>query len=99
MQLVKGLVQITSNQPKSVFRDSLKLNEYMRDLKNASSNMELKAKIKDIRRSDILDAKKGSKSKTKTRTRVSDTIPVSKSLKLSSILFGKRKRMEKFKGN
>jgi len=86
---IRQLVQITSNQPKSVYRDSHKLNEYMRDLKNASSNMELKAKIKDIRRSDILDAKKGSKSKTKTSTRVSDSIPVSKSLKLSSILFWK----------
>jgi hypothetical protein len=82
---ITQLVQIASNQPKSVYRDSLKLNEYMRDLKNASSNMELKAKIKDIRRSDILDAKKGSKSKTKTSTRVSDSILVSKSL-LNSIL-------------
>jgi hypothetical protein len=45
---ITQLVQLASNQPKSVYRDSLKLNEYMRDLKNASSNMELKAKIKDI---------------------------------------------------
>ena len=36
-----------------------------------------------------MDSKKGCKSTTKASTRISDSIPVSKSLKLSSVLFWK----------
>ena len=60
-----------------------------RDIEHISNESELKRKIKEIRRNDILDSKKGCKSTTKASTRISDSIPVSKSLQLSSILFWK----------
>jgi hypothetical protein len=86
---ITKLVQITSMESKSVYKDCLKLNECIRDLEAASNESEFRSKIRNIRRTDILDAKKGCKSRTKTSTRISDSIPVSKSLKLSSILFWK----------
>jgi hypothetical protein len=90
---ITRLIQITSTESKSLYRDCLKLNECIRDLGSASNQSELKCKIKNIRRSDILDAKKGCKSRTKTSTRISDSIPVAKSLKLSSILFWKNEEL------
>jgi len=50
---------------------------------------ELSRKIKELRRTDIMESKKGCKSTTNPSTRISDSIPVSKGLKLSSILFWK----------
>ena len=86
---ITRLVQITSTESKSLYRDCLKKNECIRDLETVSSLSELRSKIRNIKRSDILDAKKGCKSHTRTSTRISDSIPVSKTLKLSSILFCK----------
>ena len=86
---ITRLVQITSTEAKSIYKDCLKRNEFIRDLETASTKSELRCKIRNIRRSDILDAKKGCKSSTKPSTRISDSIPVSKSLRLSSILFWK----------
>jgi hypothetical protein len=84
---ITKLVQNTSTESKSLYRECLRLNECIRDFKATSNQSELRNKIKDIRRSDILDPKKGCKSSTKSSTRISDSIPVSKSLKLTSILF------------
>ena len=88
VQITK-LVQTTSTEPKSLYRECLKLNECIRDLKNTSNQSALRSKVRTIRRADILDSTKGCKSRTKPSTRISDSIPVSKSLKLSSILFWK----------
>jgi hypothetical protein len=96
---ITKLVQITSMESKSVYKDCLKLNECIRDLETASNQAELKCKIRVIRRSDILDAKKGCKSRTRPSTRVSDSIPVAKSLKLSSILFWKSEEEGEIKRN
>jgi len=84
---ITQLVQIISNETKSVYKDCLKKNECIRDLESTSNQSELRGMVKSIRRSDILDAKKGCKSSTKPSTRISDSIPIAKSLKLSSILF------------
>ena len=86
---IARLINFASNNSKSVYREYFKRNEYIRQLENISRESELIGKIKDIRRNDILDSKKGCKSTTRTSTRISDSIPVSKSLKLSSILFWK----------
>lgn len=86
---ISRLVNIASTYSKSIFREYVKRNEFFRDIEQISKESELKIKIKEIRRNDILDAKKGCKSTTKASTRISDSIPVSKSLKLSSILFWK----------
>ena len=86
---ISQLVQITSTESNSIYKDCLKQNECIRDLETASTQSELRYKIRTIRRSDILDSKKGCKSRTKPSTRISDSIPVSKSLRLSSILFWK----------
>ena len=86
---ITRLVEITSNDAKSIYKECIKLNECIRDFANTSTKSDLKLKIKRFRRSDILDAKKGCKSKTRPSTRISDSIPVAKSLKLSSILFWK----------
>jgi len=86
---IARLINFASNNSKSVYREYFKRNEYIRQLENISRESELNRKIKEIRRNDILDSKKGCKSTTRTSTRISDSIPVSKSLKLSSILFWK----------
>jgi hypothetical protein len=86
---ITKLVQTTLNESKSLYRECLKLNECIRDLKTTSNQSELRGKIRNIKRADILDATKGCKSRTKPSTKISDSIPVSKSLKLSSILFWK----------
>ena len=86
---ISRLVNSASNNSKSIYREYFKRNEYIRELENISRESQLKAKIKEIRRLDILDTKKGCRSTTRTSTRISDSIPVSKSLKLSSILFWK----------
>ena len=86
---IARLINFASNNSKSVYREYFKRNEYIRQLENISRESELIGKIKEIRRNDILDSKKGCKSTTRTSTRISDSIPVSKSLKLSSILFWK----------
>jgi hypothetical protein len=85
---ISQLLNFTVNDPKSVYREYFKRNEYIHDLAN-STDSDLTKKIKGLRRSDILDSKKGCKSTTNSSTRISDSIPVSKSLKLSSILFWK----------
>jgi hypothetical protein len=82
---IARLINFASNN----FREYFKRNEYIRQLENISRESDLNRKIKEIRRNDILDSKKGCKSTTRTSTRISDSIPVSKSLKLSSILFWK----------
>jgi hypothetical protein len=86
---ITKLVQFTSNESNSLYKECLKLNECIRDLKSISNESDVKNKIRKIRRLDILDPTKGCKSRTKPSTRISDSIPVSKSLKLSSILFWK----------
>ena len=86
---ISRLISSASNNSKSIFREFFKWNEYVRELEKISRNSGLFGKIKEIRRNDILDSKKGCKSSTRTSTRISDSIPVSKSLKLSSILFWK----------
>jgi hypothetical protein len=86
---IARLVYSASNNSNSIFREYFKRNEYIRDLENTSVESELGKKIKEIRRNDILDSKRGCKSTSRTSTRISDSIPVSKSLKLSSILFWK----------
>ena len=86
---INRLVEITSNDSKSLYQECLKLNECIRDFSNARTKSDLRLKIKDFRRSDILDAMKGCKSRTRPSARVSDSIPVAKALKLSSILFWK----------
>ena len=83
---ISQLVNYASNFSKSIYKEFYRTNEYIRELQNVSAESLLKTKIKEIRRMDILDSKKGCKSGTKTSTRISDSIPVSKSLKLSSIL-------------
>jgi hypothetical protein len=85
---ISRLFNFASNYSKSIFREYLKRNELIREVENAS-NSELGKKIKEFRRKDILDSKKGCKSRTRTSTRISDSIAVLKSLKLSSILFWK----------
>ena len=84
---ISRLFTYASNYCKSIYKEFIKRNEFIRDIEQISKESELKKKIKEIRRSDILDSKKGCKSTTKASTRISDTIPVSKSLQLSSILF------------
>ena len=84
---ITQLVEITSTGSKSVYRDCLKQNECIRDLESASNHKEIRTKLRNIRRMDILDSKKGCKSRTRPSTRISDAIQVSKSLKLSSVLF------------
>ena len=86
---ISRLVHYASNYSKSIYREYFKQNEYIRELESISTSSALSIKIKEIRRNDILDSKKGCKSTTRTSTRISDSIPVSKSLKLSSILFWK----------
>ena len=86
---ISRLVHYASNYSKSIYREYYKQNEYIRELESISRSSALAIKIKEIRRNDILDSKKGCKSTTRTSTRISDSIPVSKSLKLSSILFWK----------
>ena len=86
---ISQLVHYASNYSKSIYREYFKQNEYIRELESISRSSALAIKIKEIRRNDILDSKKGCKSTTRTSTRISDSIPVSKSLKLSSILFWK----------
>ncbi len=95
---ISRLVNYASNYTKSIFKEFLKQNEFIRDIELISKESELRTKIKEIRRNDILDSKKGCKLTTRASTRISDSIPVSKSLQLSSILFWKLKTMEKFKG-
>ena len=84
---ISRLASYASNDTKSLYHEYLKRNEYFREIENITNEAQLQTKIKEIRRNDILDSKKGCKSTTKTSTRISDSIPVSKSLKLSSILF------------
>jgi hypothetical protein len=84
---ISRLVKFASIMPKSVYSEFAKHNEYFRDLENISQESLLRRKIQEIRRRDILDSKKGCKSTSRTSTRISDSIPVEKSLKLSSILF------------
>jgi hypothetical protein len=96
---ITRLIEITSAESKSLYRDSLKQNECIRDFETASSQSDLKNKIKSIRKADILDAKKGCKYRTKTSTRVSDSIPVAQTLKLSSILFWKTEEEGQIKRN
>jgi hypothetical protein len=86
---ISRLVKYASNCSKSIYGEFLKRNEYFREIENITVESALKTKIKEIRRVDILDSKKGCKSTTRTSTRISDSIPVSKSLNLSSILFWK----------
>ena len=81
------------------FNQYIKQNEFFRDLENISQDSILFRKIQEIRRRDILDSKKGCKSSTKASTRVSDSIPVEKSLKLSSILFWKNEEEGELKRN
>ena len=83
---IARLFNYAKTYSKSIYKEYRKWNEYIWDLENTES---LPTRIKEIRRSDILDFKKGCKSTTKASTRISDSIPVLKSLKLSSILFWK----------
>ena len=78
-----------ANDSKSVYGEYRKRNEYLVELVNISRKTELSRKIKELRRTDIMDSKKGCKSTTNPSTRISDSIPVSNGLKLSSILFWK----------
>ena len=96
---ISRLVENASKESNSVFREYLKKNEYYRDLENISEGSKLFGKIKEIRRLDILDSTKGCKSTTRTSTRISDSIPVQKSLKLSSILFWKNEEQGEIKRN
>lgn len=84
---ISRLVNYASNYSESIFKEFLKRNEFIRELEQIANESQLTTKIKEIRRNDILDYKKGCKSTTKASTGISDSIPVSKSLKLSSILF------------
>ena len=86
---ISRLVDQASNNAKSLYRHFLKRNEQIRDLQLITRDSDLYRKVKEIRRMDIIDSKKGFRSTSKTSTRVSDSIPVSKSLTLSSILFWK----------
>jgi hypothetical protein len=83
---IARLFNYAKTYSKSIYKEYRKWNEYIWDLENTEC---LPTRIKEIRRSDILDFKKGCKSTTKASTRISDSIPVLKSLKLSSILFWK----------
>jgi len=85
---ISRLYNFASNYSKSIFKECVKRNELIREIENISDSG-LYGRIKDFRRKDILDHKKGCKSTTRTSTRISDSIPVSDSLKLSSILFWK----------
>jgi hypothetical protein len=86
---ISRLTNFAANDSKSVYGEYRKRNEYLLKLVNISRESELTRKIKELRRGDIMDSKKGCKSTTNPSTRISDSIPVSKSLKLSSILFWK----------
>ena len=85
---ISRLYNFASKYSKSSFKECVKRNELIREIENISDSG-LYGRIKDFRRKDILDHKKGCKSTTRTSTRISDSIPVSDSLKLSSILFWK----------
>lgn len=85
---ISRLYNFASKYSKSIFKECVKRNELIREIENISDSG-LYGRIKDFRRKDILDHKKGCKSTTRTSTRISDSIPVSDSLKLSSILFWK----------
>ena len=86
---ISKLFKYAQSQSISIYNENRKLNEYTCELENFESNANFSKRIKEIRRNDILDSKKGCKSTTKSSTRISDCIPVLKSLKLSSILFWK----------
>jgi len=86
---ISRLFNFASNNAKSVYKEYLKRNELIREIEQVAQNSQLLKIIQEFRRKDILDFKKGCKSTTRTSTRISDSIPVSKSLKLSSILFWK----------
>jgi len=86
---ISRLANFASNNASSVYKDYIKRNEYIRDVENVSSESLLSIKLKEIRRRDILDSKRGCKSTTQSSTRISDSIPVSKELKMSSLLFWK----------
>ena len=86
---ISKLFKYAQSQSISIYNENRKLNEYTCELENFESNADFSKRIKEIRRNDILDSKKGCKSTTKSSTRISDCIPVLKSLKLSSILFWK----------
>ena len=85
---ISRLYNFASKYSKSIIKECVKRNELIREIENISDSG-LYGRIKDFRRKDILDHKKGCKSTTRTSTRISDSIPVSDSLKLSSILFWK----------
>ena len=84
---IARLFNFASTYAKSIYKDYLKRNELIREVELVAQNSQLIKIIKDFRRKDILDSKKGCKSTTRTSIRISDSIPVLKSLKLSSILF------------
>jgi hypothetical protein len=96
---ISRLVENASKNSKSVYKEFIKHNEFFREVENISQESVLYRKFQEIRRRDILDSKKGCKSSTRTSTRVSDSIPVDKNLKLSSILFWKNEMEGEVKRN
>jgi len=86
---ISRLTNFAAKDSQSVYGEYRKRNEYLVELVNISRKTELSRKIKELRRTDIMDSKKGCKSTTNPSTRISDSIPVSNGLKLSSILFWK----------
>lgn len=93
------LVENASKSSKSVYNEFIKHNEFFREVENISQESVLYRKFQEIRRRDILDSKQGCKSSTRTSTRVSDSVPVDKNLKLSSILFWKNEEEGEVKRN
>ena len=86
---ISKLFKYAKRFSKSIYKENRKINEYISRLENIESKSDFSKVIQEIRRDDILDSKKGCKSTTKASTRISECIPVLKSLKLSSILFWK----------
>jgi hypothetical protein len=86
---ISRLTNFAANDSQSVYGEYRKRNEYLVELVNISRETELSRKIKELKRTDIMDSKKGCKCTTNPSTRISASIPVSKGLKLSSMLFWK----------